>query len=252
MAFSNRKIIAGNWKMNGLRAEGWSLVNGLLDKFDGPGGNPGFEMIVCPPATLLAEVASMVEGSPIKIGAQNCSDKLSGAYTGEISPAMVRDVPAGFVILGHSERRAYYGETSGLVARKAAAALGEGLAPIICMGETLEEKEAGRALDTIARQFADSVPAEATTKNIIVAYEPVWAIGTGNVATLEDIIGAYAKIREEASAKLGAPDVTILYGGSVKASNAKELFSLKDVDGVLVGGASLKADEFWEIARASV
>ncbi|MDR2098940.1 MAG: triose-phosphate isomerase [Rickettsiales bacterium] len=251
MAFSNKKIIAGNWKMNGLKQEGWRLVEGLLDKFGGPGARPGFEMIVCPPATLLSEVASMVEGSPVRVGAQNCSDMPSGAYTGEISPAMVRDAGASFVILGHSERRACYGETSGLVAAKAALALKHGLTPIVCIGETLEQKDSGRALDVIAEQFGASLPAAATAENVIIAYEPVWAIGTGKAATSRDIIDVHAKIREVSASRLGSPDVSILYGGSVKAANAEDLFALKDVDGVLVGGASLNADEFWAIAMAA-
>lgn len=246
--FSNKKIIAGNWKMNGLRAEAEALIGALLDKFDEP--KAPFEMIVCPPATLLAEVAAMCEGSPIKAGAQNASDKAAGAYTGEISVAMVQDAGAKFVICGHSERRAMYGETSEIVAAKASAALDAGLTPVICIGETLDEKESGRAVEVIARQFAASVPAGANLKNIIVAYEPVWAIGTGKVATTADIIEIHSAIREAARAKLGGTDISILYGGSVKGSNAKEIFSIKDVDGVLVGGASLKADEFWEIAQA--
>ncbi|MDR1476939.1 MAG: triose-phosphate isomerase [Rickettsiales bacterium] len=247
--FSNKKIIAGNWKMNGLKREAEALVGALLDKFDEP--KAPFETIVCPPATLLAEVAAMCEGSPIRAGAQNCSDKSAGAYTGEISAAMAKDAGAKFVICGHSERRTLYGETSETVAAKAAAALGSGLTPIICIGETLEEKDSGRADAVIEEQFKKSMPAGATTKNIIVAYEPVWAIGTGRAATTQDIIEIHMKIRDAARAALGGPDVSILYGGSVKGSNAKEIFSIKDVDGVLVGGASLKADEFWAIAAAS-
>jgi triosephosphate isomerase len=247
--FSNKKIIAGNWKMNGTRAEAEALVGALLDKFDEP--KAPFDMIICPPATLLSEAAAMAEGSPIRVGAQNCSDKPPGAFTGEISAAMAKDAGAKFVIAGHSERRALYGETSAIVAAKAAAALGAGLTPIICIGETLAEKDSGRAAEVIAEQFAKSVPSGATMKNIIVAYEPVWAIGTGRAATTRDIIEIHSAIRDAAKAKFGSPDVSILYGGSVKGSNAKEIFSIKDVDGVLVGGASLKADEFWEIAMAA-
>ncbi len=141
MSFTNKKIIAGNWKMNGLKNDAWKLTNDLLSKFETPDQKLGFEMIICPPVTLLSEVVSMTDGSPIKVGAQNCCDKLSGAYTGEISPAMLRDIGASFVILGHSERRSYYGETSELVASKAETALNQGLTPIICIGETLEQKE---------------------------------------------------------------------------------------------------------------
>lgn len=252
MAFSNKKIIAGNWKMNGLKQDSWQLTNDLLNKFETPDCNLGFEMIVCPPATLLSEITAMVEGSPIKTGAQNCYDKLSGAYTGEISPMMVKDVGAKFVILGHSERRSYFCETNEIVARKAQAVLEQSLTPIICLGESLEQKEAGIAGDVIEEQFLNSVPENATVDNIIIAYEPVWAIGTGKVATLQDIIDIHSKIREVSEKKLGSKDITILYGGSVKPSNAEEVFSTDEVNGVLVGGASLKADDFWNIAMASV
>ena len=252
MAFSKKKIIAGNWKMNGLKQDGWQLTNDLLNKFESPDANLGFEMIICPPATLLSEITAMVEGSPIQTGAQNCSDKLNGAYTGEISPVMIKDVGAKFVILGHSERRSYYGETSAVVAEKADVALEQSLTPIICVGESLEQKESGVAGAVIEEQFLTSVPENATVDNIIIAYEPVWAIGTGRVATLQDIIDIHSKIREVAEKKLGSKDITILYGGSVKPSNAKEVFSTEEVNGVLVGGASLKADDFWSIAEASV
>ena len=252
MSFTNKKIIAGNWKMNGLKNDAWKLTNDLLSKFESPDEKLGFEMIICPPATLLSEVVSMVDGSPIKVGAQNCCDKLDGAYTGEISPVMVKDIGANFVILGHSERRSYYGETNELVAKKAEAALNQGLTPIICIGETLEQKENGSALAVIEDQFLNSIPENATIENIIIAYEPVWAIGTGKVATLQDIIDVHTKIREVAEKKFGSQNISILYGGSVKPNNAKDIFSLKDVDGVLVGGVSLKADDFWAIAMASV
>ncbi|MBD5398871.1 triose-phosphate isomerase [bacterium] len=252
MAFSKKKIIAGNWKMNGLKQDGWQLTNDLLNKFESPDANLGFEMIICPPATLLSEITAMVEGSPIQTGAQNCSDKLNGAYTGEISPVMIKDSGAKFVILGHSERRSYYGETSAVVAEKAKVALEQSLTPIICVGESLEQKESGVAGAVIEEQFLTSVPENATVDNIIIAYEPVWAIGTGRVATLQDIIDIHSKIREVAEKKLGSKDITILYGGSVKPSNAKEVFSTEEVNGVLVGGASLKADDFWSIAEASV
>ncbi len=252
MSFTNKKIIAGNWKMNGLKNDAWKLTNDILSKFETPDQKFGFEMIICPPMTLLSEVVSMVDGSQIKVGAQNCSDKLSGAYTGEISPAMLKDVGASFVILGHSERRSYCGETSELVAKKAETALNQGLTPIICIGETLEQKENGSALAVIEDQFNKSVPENATIENIIIAYEPVWAIGTGKVATLQDIIDVHTKIREVSEKRFGSKNISILYGGSVKPNNAKDIFSVKDVDGVLVGGASLKADDFWAIAMASV
>lgn len=252
MAFSKKKIIAGNWKMNGLKQTGWELTNELLEKFESPDEKLGFEMIIFPPLTILSELTAQLEGSQIKTGAQNCSDKLEGAYTGEISPIMLKDVGAEFVILGHSERRAYYGETNEMIADKANAALSQSLTPIICIGETLEQKENGVAEAVIEDQFKNSMPAGATPDNIIIAYEPVWAIGTGRVATIEDIIAIVSKIKEVSKDVLGSDDITILYGGSVKGSNAKEIFSIKDVGGALVGGASLKADDFWEIAIGSV
>ena len=249
MSFTNKKIIAGNWKMNGLKRDSWQLMNDLLSKFENPDEKLNFEMLICPPFTLISEIVAMSEGSPISVGAQNCSDKLSGAYTGEISPAMLKDLGAKFVILGHSERRAYFGETNELVSQKAETALEQGLTPIICIGETLEQKENGSATAVIEDQFTKSLPASATPDNVIIAYEPVWAIGTGRSATTQDIIDIITKIREVAEKRFGTKNISVLYGGSVKASNAKEIFAIKDVDGVLVGGASLKADEFWNIAK---
>ena len=250
MSFTNKKIIAGNWKMNGLKRDSWQLMNDLISKFENPDEKFNFEMLVCPPFTLISEIVAMSEGCPISVGAQNCSDKLSGAYTGEISPAMLKDLGAKFVILGHSERRSYFGETSELVSQKAETALSQGLTPIICIGETLEQKENGSATAVIEDQFLKSLPASATPDNIIIAYEPVWAIGTGRSATTQDIIDIITKIREVAEKRFGTRSVSVLYGGSVKAANASEIFAIKDVDGVLVGGASLKADEFWNIAKA--
>ena len=250
MAFTNKKIIAGNWKMNGLKRDSWQLMNDLISKFDNPDEKLNFEMVICPPFTLVSEIVAMAEGCPISIGAQNCSDKLSGAYTGEISPSMLKDLGAKFVILGHSERRSYFGETNELVAAKAETALEQGLTPIICIGETLEEKENGSAADVIENQFLKSLPASATPDNVIIAYEPVWAIGTGRSATTQDIVDIITKIREVSEKRFGTKNISVLYGGSVKASNASEIFAIKDVDGVLVGGASLKADEFWNIAKS--
>jgi triosephosphate isomerase len=187
MAFSGKKIIAGNWKMNGLKESAWILANGITERFDAGGAAKNFEMVICPPATLLSEISQMLEGYPIAIGAQNCADHESGAYTGEISPAMLKDIGCRFVILGHSERRAYYGETSAFVAAKARLAIQTGLVPIICIGETLAEREAGRAVEVVSAQFAESTPENATADNVIIAYEPVWAIGTGKSASAADI-----------------------------------------------------------------
>ncbi|MCL2439928.1 MAG: triose-phosphate isomerase [Alphaproteobacteria bacterium] len=244
--FTSKKIIAGNWKMNGLKAPSWQLIEALeagLKEYDAKNA----EIVVCPPFTLISELVQMTSGSKISIGAQNASDKNEGAYTGEISPLMVKDLGAKYVILGHSERRQYYGETNELVASKAGMALQAGLTPIICIGETDVQYSAGKTAEVVKGQFANSVPASATPDNVIVAYEPVWAIGTGKVATTLDIITAHKAIREAAKEKWGKDDVAILYGGSVKGSNAAEILSLQGVDGVLVGGAALKADEFFKI-----
>lgn len=248
MAFTNKKIIAGNWKMNGLKKDSWQLVNDLLSKFDEQ--KSLFEMIICPPAILLSEIAAMLDGAPIHVGAQNCSQYLNGAYTGEISPLMIKDVGARFVILGHSERRGYFGETNEIVSKKAETVIKENLVPIICIGETLEQKESGRAAEVIENQFMNSIPVNATEDNIIIAYEPVWAIGTGKSASVADIVDIMNTIRNVSEVKFGTKNVNILYGGSVKPSNASEIASIETVGGVLVGGAALKADDFWNIAKA--
>ncbi|MDR3126802.1 MAG: triose-phosphate isomerase [Rickettsiales bacterium] len=250
MAFSSRKIIAGNWKMNGLRNSCWELLNALTDKFASEEA-AGFDMIVCPPFTLLAEAAGMVDGSPIAVGAQDISARDSGAFTGEVSGDMIRDAGGRFAIVGHSERRQYHGETDAAVREKAAAALRHGLTPIICIGETDAQRTAGEALGVIAEQFLNSVPAGATAKNVIVAYEPVWAIGTGKSAETKDIVEVHAHIRKLSEQKFGDRSVSILYGGSVKPATAGDTLAIPDVDGVLVGGASLKADDFWAIAAAA-
>ena len=250
MAFSTKKIIAGNWKMNGTRDFAWNLANALTDRFADM-ERPNFEMILCPPFTLLAEVAGMLEGSPIKLGAQDISAHDDGAYTGEVSGSMLKDIGAKFALCGHSERRQYHGETNEVVREKAAAALKHGITPIICIGETDEERTAGRALEVITAQFSDSLPEGATAKNTIIAYEPVWAIGTGKSATTADIVEVHAHIRTLAEKHMGDRSVSILYGGSVKPATAAETLAIPDVDGVLVGGASLKPDDFWAIATAA-
>ena len=236
-----RQLIAGNWKMNGLAAalaEIEALARGL--------GTPACDVLICPAATLLARAAATAKGTPIAIGGQDCHAEASGAFTGDVSAEMLRDAGATAVIVGHSERRQYHGETDAIVAAKAKAAWRAGLIAIICVGETEAQRDAGKAYDVCQSQLAGSVPPGATAQNTAIAYEPVWAIGTGKTPTTPDIAQMHAHIK----ACLAAP-LRILYGGSVKPSNAAEILGLADVGGALVGGASLKAADFLTIVTAS-
>jgi triosephosphate isomerase len=244
-----RKLIAGNWKMNGLRAAGLILAKDLAGRLSAA-GPVGFDMLVCPPATLIHPVTEAVAGTPLAVGGQDCHDCQSGAHTGDICAAMLADAGCSHVIVGHSERRQNHGETDALVAGKAAAAHEAGLVAIICVGETLEQREAGKALDVVGSQVAGSIPAGATSANTVIAYEPVWAIGTGKTATAGNVAEVHAHIRSAIAGRIENPEqVRILYGGSVKPSNAAELLAVENVDGALVGGASLVADDFWGIAE---
>jgi triosephosphate isomerase len=235
-----RQLIAGNWKMNGLAA---SL--GEIEALAGALGSPQCDVLICPPATLIARAAAAAAGTPIAIGGQDCHAQASGAFTGDVSAEMLRDAGATAVIVGHSERRQYHGETDAIVAAKAKAAWRAGLVAIICIGETEAERDAGKAYEVCKTQIAGSVPPGATPANTAVAYEPVWAIGTGKTPTTAEIAQMHAHIK--ASLPAG---IRILYGGSVKPSNAREILGLDDVGGALVGGASLKAADFLTIVRA--
>ena len=237
-------LIAGNWKMNGLQAEAASLADALRC------GAPGCDLLVCPPATVLAGVARLLAGSGVMVGGQDCHDAVRGAHTGDISAAMLRDAGAGWVILGHSERRQSHGESDAAVRRKAVAAAEAGLVPIVCVGETEDQREAGQARTVVGAQLAGSLPPGFLG---VVAYEPVWAIGTGRVPTTADVAAMHAHIRRQLVADLGeaGAGVRILYGGSVKPDNAAGLLGLPEVGGALVGGASLVAADFLDIARAS-
>jgi triosephosphate isomerase len=248
---SRRKLIAGNWKMNGLKADGLALVDSLLASLGGK--KAGFDMLVCPPATLIDRIGQRLAASHLWLGGQDCHEKSSGAFTGEVSADMLADAGARFVILGHSERRALYGETDALVRAKAEAALAAGLHAIICVGESEQQRLSGAALSVVASQVAGSLPQGAGAANVTIAYEPVWAIGTGRTPTAADVQEMHAHLRAELARHVGAEagKLRILYGGSVKPSNAAELMTLPDVDGGLIGGASLKAEEFWAIALAS-
>lgn len=237
-----KPLIAGNWKMNGLQAAR-AEVEALIRKFAGA-APADRDVLICPPATLIAGFAERYSDEGIQIGAQDCHAEASGAHTGDISAEMLADAGAAFVIVGHSERRADHGETDAAVKAKAAAALRAGLTPIICVGETREEREAGKALNVVGKQLEGSLPE--TAAEIVVAYEPVWAIGTGLTPTPEDIGEMHDFIRAK------TPEGTrILYGGSVKPGNAKEILSITNVNGALVGGASLKADDFFPVVQAA-
>jgi triosephosphate isomerase len=247
-----RRIVAGNWKMHGSRAENAQLVEALASA---PGGAGAAECVIFPPFVYLYEIARALRDSSLGLGAQDVCAEATGAYTGEVSAAMLKDVGCAYVLVGHSERRALYGEDDALVARKFAAALVKGLIPILCVGEQLAEREAGRTHEVIARQLDAvlAVSGVAALARAVLAYEPVWAIGTGRTATPEQAQDVHAFVRGRIAghdAKI-AGDLRILYGGSCKAGNARELFAMADVDGGLIGGASLKADEFLAICNAA-
>ena len=246
-----KKIVAGNWKMNTTVPEGVELAKAVAAKSAEVPANVG--LIVAPPFTHLAGVAEALKGSKVELSAQNCADKEKGAFTGEISVSMLNSVGCQYTILGHSERRQYYGETNEKLVEKTKLALAAGLKVILCVGENLDEREAGKHFDVVAGQTKAvlyNFSAE-DMANVVVAYEPVWAIGTGKTATAEQAEEIHACIRKVLADKFGAKvadEMTILYGGSCKPSNAKELFAQPDIDGGLIGGAALKADDFIQIA----
>jgi triosephosphate isomerase (TIM) len=246
MATKRRPMVAGNWKMNGLRADGSALAAAVRERADG-----GCDVALCPPATLLTTVAAAIQGSSLLLGGQDCAAATHGAHTGDIAAPMLADISCKLVILGHSERRHDHGESSALVRAKAEAAVAAGLVPIVCVGETEAERDAGEALAVVARQLADSVPESAP--GLVVAYEPVWAIGTGRTASPDDVAEVHRHLRDCLSAMPGidAAATRLLYGGSVKPGNADELFAVVDVDGGLIGGAALKAEDFWAICQSA-
>lgn len=245
-----RKIAAGNWKMNGLQADLQMLRDLAAARPTAPGAPADpVTMVICPPATLLAAAASLP--GPLAIGAQDCHSAPAGAHTGDLSAQMIRDCGARFVITGHSERRSDYGETDSIVAAKSAAAHAAGLTAIICLGETLAQREAGKTLDVVLGQLAGSLPESASAANTVIAYEPVWAIGTGRVAGPAEIASVHAALRAALIADLAdGAEVSLLYGGSVKAANAAEIFAVPEVNGALVGGASLTLADFAPIISA--
>jgi triosephosphate isomerase len=239
-------LVAGNWKMNGLQhsaAELLKTIGGARDLSQ-------VDLMICPPATLVAAFAALARSGPVTIGSQDCHAESAGAFTGDISAEMLKEAGARAVIVGHSERRTYHKETDADVAAKARAAWRAGLIAIVCIGETKDERTGGRALDVVGGQFAGSVPDGGNADNLVIAYEPVWAIGTGLTPTPADVGEVHGFIRSKLAARFGAAGnaIRILYGGSVKPSNAGELLHVPDVNGALVGGASLKAEEFLAIA----
>ena len=245
-----RPLVAGNWKMNGL-AGSLAEIDAMRRAADAGESGPA-ELLVCPPATLIAQAAWRIKGGELSLGAQDCSAEPGGAFTGDISAAMLKDEGAQYVIVGHSERRTFHNETDELVRVKAEAALKAGLIPIVCVGETQAEREAGEQAAVVIRQLRGSLPAEAASETVVVAYEPLWAIGTGLTATPKDIVVVHNGIRALLADTYGpvCGKIRLLYGGSVKPGNCGELLTLDNVDGALVGGASLKATEFLAIAAA--
>jgi triosephosphate isomerase len=251
MSNKRRPLVAGNWKMHGSRAENTALLDAMLAQLD----TSQVDVLVCPPFVYLAEIATKLQGKAIAVGAQSVCVETLGAYTGEVSASMLKDVGCGYVLVGHSERRSLYHEDDELVARKFVAAQSQGLVPVLCVGESLHQRQSEQTFTVIKEQLEAvvSVAGIAAFAQAVVAYEPVWAIGTGLTATPEQAQEVHAFIRQSLAAHDTnvAAGVRILYGGSVKGSNAAELFAKPDVDGGLVGGASLKADEFLKIVAAA-
>ncbi|WP_375453797.1 triose-phosphate isomerase [uncultured Methylobacterium sp.] len=250
MRSGRRPLVAGNWKMNGTRAS-IPVVDAVRTGLQ-PALAEEIDLLICPPSTLISTCVAAAYGSPIAIGGQNLHAKASGAFTGSISAEMLADLGATYVIVGHSERRAYHHETDDGVHAKALGARRAGLCGIICVGETMEEREQGRALDIVRAQLAIGTPKGATAADTVIAYEPVWAIGSGRTPTPRDIAEVHASLREMLDKLVGeeAARIRILYGGSVKPGNARELMSVENVDGALVGGASLVAEDFLGICAA--
>lgn len=247
-----RQLIAANWKMNGTLS--WAQKGKALAALLTPQIKANADLLICPPTHIIPALSAQTEGSDVMVGAQNCHAELSGAYTGEMSAAMCADAGADYVIIGHSERREYNNESSADILEKAKAVHKEGLIAIICIGESLEQREAGEAEEITAEQLNASMPDSATSINTVIAYEPIWAIGTGKVPTSQDIAVIHAHLRALLVTRYGAKTangIHLLYGGSVKPANAAEILALPNVDGALVGGASLEMESFAAIAAAA-
>ncbi len=255
MSSTRRPLIAGNWKMNCLLEDGLALAGDLLRRLEGA-PDLSCDLLICPPNTLLEPIAGLLGHGPLALGAQDCHAQASGAFTGDAAAPMLADLGCRYVICGHSERRAGHGETDEMVRAKAAAAIGSGLTAIVCLGESAAARDAGRAASVVEGQLRGSLPhgpGGGRAETLVIAYEPVWAIGTGRTAGLADMAEIHALIRQTLASLLGqaeAQAMRILYGGSVKPDNACQILGLDDVDGALVGGASLKAEDFWAIAQS--
>jgi len=248
---SRRTLIVGNWKMNGMNVDGIALAKGVADKIKAA-GDTSFDMLICPPYTLISSVVATLSGSALSVGAQDCHTEENGPYTGDISASMLKDMGCSFVIVGHSERRSKHDENNAQVLSKAKIANSVGLNTVICIGETETERDTSDTINVVKAQITGSVPVSATAKNTVVAYEPVWAIGTGRTPTNDEVQKIHEVIRSQLAFKLGvdtANGIRLLYGGSMNAENAKDLLSLPDVDGGLIGGASLKVNDFWTIGE---
>ncbi len=253
MSTNIRPLIAGNWKMNGFASESATELKELISRVIEREDTPNCDILICPPALLVRELASLAEGTGVSIGGQDCHANEKGAHTGDLSAEMLKSAGATYVLVGHSERRTDHYESNDIVKAKAEAALRAGLIAVVCVGETLDERESGATLSVITDQVKNSLPQGATAANTVVAYEPVWAIGTGKTPTPEDVAEVHAHIRKDLQTLLSDADgVRLLYGGSVKGSNAQELMSLDHVNGGLVGGASLKAADFWPIVETGL
>ena len=254
MIMTRRPLIAGNWKMNGLAADGLALAGELVRRVEDAAA-PAFDLLLCPPFTLISRVGVALAGSAIALGGQDCHAAEAGAHTGEISAVMLSDSGCSHVIVGHSERRSDHAELDAQVRAKAAAAREAGLVAVICIGETESQRDDGETNAVVARQLAASLPDGAAGANTVIAYEPVWAIGTGRTPSVAEVQDVHSLIRGDLAKRLGGDEASrlrLLYGGSVKPDNARALMSLTDVDGALVGGASLKADHFWAIAQSCI
>ncbi|MEH6402425.1 MAG: triose-phosphate isomerase [Sneathiella sp.] len=247
-----RPLIAGNWKMNGLFDESAIQLKALIEKTNSV-ESAKCDVLICPPAILLREMSSIAAGSAVSIGGQDCHAAVSGAHTGDVAANMLENSGATYCLVGHSERRTDHSETNEAVKAKAEAALASNLIAVVCVGETLDEREQGQTLSVITDQVKNSLPAGATAENTVIAYEPVWAIGTGKTPTPKDVAEVHAHIRKDLQGMLKDADtMRLLYGGSVKGSNAAELMALDHVNGALVGGASLKAADFWPIVETCI
>lgn len=244
-----RPLIAGNWKMNGLRRDGIERARALAAR--AAEAAPRCDIVLCPPTTLVAAIAEIVRDGPIDLGGQDCHGEANGAHTGDVSAEMLADAGCRHVIVGHSERRTDHGETDSMVRAKTEAAHRAGLSAIVCVGEDEAQRDAGQTLDIVAAQLAGSLPPAASATNTVVAYEPIWAIGSGRTPDTADIAAVHAHLRDALRQRLSAEGVAmrLLYGGSVKPSNAAEILAIDDVNGALVGGASLDADDFWAICQ---